>query len=101
MEIRNNADGLETLLGVHSTSPAQTQQVRNWTAAGQSAFGGDRATLSSAGTGMAQNALDHGVRADKVAAVQAALAAGTYDVPASALASRLVEAMLGDGQFSS
>src|SRR5258707_10490152 len=96
MEIRNNADGLKTLLGVPSTPPAQAQQVRNGTAVGQSAFGGDRATLSSAGAGVAQSALDPGVRADKVAAVQAALAAGTYNVPASALPSRLVEALLGN-----
>jgi anti-sigma28 factor (negative regulator of flagellin synthesis) len=35
------------------------------------------------------------VRAEKVAAVQAALAAGTYDVSASAVASKLVDAMIG------
>jgi anti-sigma28 factor (negative regulator of flagellin synthesis) len=40
------------------------------------------------------------VRADKVAAVQAALAAGTYNVPA-ALATRLVESMLSNGQSGS
>jgi hypothetical protein len=33
-----------------------------------------------------------------VAAVQAALAAGTYDVPASSVASRVVDAMLGTGR---
>jgi anti-sigma28 factor (negative regulator of flagellin synthesis) len=35
---------------------------------------------------------------DKVTAIQAALAAGTYDVPASAVASRVVDAMLGGEQ---
>lgn len=102
MEIRNNADGLKTLLGVHSIPPVQTQHVRNGSEEGQRAFGGDRATLSSAATSVAQSALDPGVRADKVAAVQAALAAaaGTYNVP-TALATRLVEAMLGNGQSDS
>jgi anti-sigma28 factor (negative regulator of flagellin synthesis) len=38
------------------------------------------------------------VRTDKVAAVQAALAAGTYDVPASAVASKVVDSMLGGEQ---
>ncbi|KAA6464730.1 flagellar biosynthesis anti-sigma factor FlgM [Acidobacteria bacterium AB60] len=31
---------------------------------------------------------------DKVAAIQAALASGAYNVPASAVASRMVDAML-------
>ena len=44
---------------------------------------------------MAQAVSGDGVRMEKVAAIQAALAAGTYDVPASAVASKLVDAMLG------
>ena len=100
MEIRNNADGLETLLVVHSRPSAQTQQVRNGSGEGQRGFGGDRATLSGAATSAAQSALVPGVRRDKVAAVQAALAAGTYNVPA-ALATRLVESMLSNGQSGS
>jgi negative regulator of flagellin synthesis FlgM len=55
----------------------------------------DRATLSSAGSEVSQTAADPEVRMDKVAAVQAALAAGTYNVPASAVASKVVDAMLG------
>jgi anti-sigma28 factor (negative regulator of flagellin synthesis) len=35
------------------------------------------------------------VRPEKVAGIQAALAAGTYNVPASAVAAKLVDAMLG------
>jgi anti-sigma28 factor (negative regulator of flagellin synthesis) len=38
------------------------------------------------------------VRADKVAGVQAAMAAGTYNVPAAAVASKVVDSMLGMGQ---
>jgi anti-sigma28 factor (negative regulator of flagellin synthesis) len=33
-----------------------------------------------------------------VASIQAALAAGSYNVPASAVASKVVDAMLGGGQ---
>jgi anti-sigma28 factor (negative regulator of flagellin synthesis) len=41
---------------------------------------------------------EDGVRTDKVAGVQAAIAAGTYNVPTSAVASKMVDAMLGGGQ---
>lgn len=100
MDIRNSVEGLKTLLGASATAAAQTQPVKSGTAAAASAtpLGGDHATLSSAGTEVAQTASDSGVRTDKVAAVQAALAAGTYDIPASAVAGKLVDAMLGGGQ---
>lgn len=55
----------------------------------------DRATFSAAGSGMAQVANTTDVRMDKVASVQQALANGTYDVPASAVASKMVDSMLG------
>jgi negative regulator of flagellin synthesis FlgM len=55
----------------------------------------DQATLSNAGSEVSQSAGTDGVRMDKVAAVQSALAAGTYSVPASAVASKLVDAMMG------
>jgi anti-sigma28 factor (negative regulator of flagellin synthesis) len=35
---------------------------------------------------------------EKVAAVQAAIAAGNYSVPASAVAGKVVDAMLSSGQ---
>jgi negative regulator of flagellin synthesis FlgM len=58
-------------------------------------MGSDSATLSNAGNEVSLTAADPSVRTDKVAAVQAALAAGTYEVPASAVASKVVDAMLG------
>ena len=42
--------------------------------------------------------MDGGVRTDKVAEIQAALQAGTYDVPASAVAAKMVDAMLERGK---
>jgi negative regulator of flagellin synthesis FlgM len=39
---------------------------------------------------------DSDVRMNKVATIQAALAAGTYDVSASEVASKVVDSMLGD-----
>jgi negative regulator of flagellin synthesis FlgM len=96
MDIRNSLDGLRSLLGVNLTAPPAPQS-KNSVAAG-SAFDSDRATLSSAGNEVSQSASGEGVRTDKVAAVQAALAAGTYDVSAAAVASKVVNAMLGGGQ---
>lgn len=98
MDIRSSLDGLKSLLGV---SPAESGSVKRSTA-GKAAEPGsltsDSATLSSAGTEVAQTVTDGGVRTDKVAAVQAALGDGTYQVPASAVASKVVDAMLGQGR---
>ncbi|HLI03165.1 MAG TPA: flagellar biosynthesis anti-sigma factor FlgM [Terracidiphilus sp.] len=93
MEVRSGFDALTSLLGINAPAPAGAG------AAGAAGAGrlpdADRATLSPAASGMAQAAGDGDVRMDKVAAVQAALAQGSYDVPASAVASKLVNAMLG------
>ncbi len=97
MDIRNSLDGLKSLLGVTPPAPA-APQTRNSAATSGSALGSDLATLSSAGSEVSLTAADSTVRTDKVAAVQAALAAGTYDVPASAVASKVVDAMLGGEQ---
>lgn len=93
MDVRNNLDGLRSLLGVQtpSTAPAAT---RNGAQAGASGLTGDSATLSSAGSEVSLESAGDGVRMDKVTAVQAALAAGTYSVPSSAVAAKVVDAML-------
>lgn len=97
MDIRSSLDGLKSMLGV--TQPATTAtHSKGAGAAGETALGADQATLSSAGSEVSMTAAQSGVRADKVAAVQAALAAGTYNVPASAVASKLVDSMLGEGR---
>ncbi len=93
MDIRSGLEGLRTLLGVDQAAPASPHVNRGVTAP-ESGFDSDRATLSSAASEVSQAASAEGVRTDKVAAVQAALAAGTYGVPASAVASKIVDAML-------
>jgi negative regulator of flagellin synthesis FlgM len=82
-------------LGVNPTPPSAPQAKGSASTSG-SAFDTDRATLSSAASEVSQSLADDGVRPEKVAGIQAALAAGTYDVPASAVASKLVDAMLGE-----
>jgi negative regulator of flagellin synthesis FlgM len=98
MDIRNSLEGLKSLLGTAPAAPASTQQTRSGVAAGSNALGSDSATLSSAGSEVSLTAAESGVRMDKVASIQAALAAGTYSVPASAVASKVVDAMLGARQ---
>ena len=97
MDIRNSLDGLRSLLGVNPAAPPATGSQEQCHNAAASALGSDRATLSSAGSEVSLTAGDDGVRTDKVAAIQAALAAGTYNVPASAVASKMVDAMLSGG----
>jgi negative regulator of flagellin synthesis FlgM len=97
MDIRNSLDGLKSLLGVSTPDPAALQPKSNSTASG-SALSSDRATFSDAGSEVSLTAAEPGVRTDKVASVEAALAAGTYNVPSSAVASKVVDSMLGGEQ---
>ncbi len=95
MDVRNHLDGLKSLLDVASATPTAAQQPRGGAAASATTLGSDQVTFSSAASEAAQAAGDSGVRMDKVAAIQAALAAGTYNVSASAVASKVVDSMLG------
>ena len=94
MEMRNSLDGLKALLGISSTVATPVQPVKNDTPAGGRNLGIDQATLSNAGSEVSLAAADTGVRMEKVAAVQAALATGTYNVPAAAVAEKLLDSML-------
>jgi flagellar biosynthesis anti-sigma factor FlgM len=98
MDIRTGFDGLRSLLGVSQANNPAAQPAKNGAARENNPVSSDVATLSSAGSEVAQSASDDGVRMDKVSSIQAALAAGTYNVPASAVASRMVDAMLGAGR---
>jgi negative regulator of flagellin synthesis FlgM len=97
MDIRNSLDGLKSLLGVSAPAAGVTQ-----TKSGPSATAGsltsDSATVSHAGSQIALTAADSDVRPEKVAGIQAALASGTYNISASAVASKMVSAMLGTRQ---
>lgn len=100
MEMRNSLDGLKTLLGVPSTEPTKLLSTRNGSATEAADLAGDRATLSNAGSEVSQTAADSDVRMDKVAAVRAALEAGTYSVPASEVAGKVIDVMLETGRSS-
>jgi len=94
MEIRNNLEGLSSLLGLNATDLAASRAKNQNTSA--SALDTDHATLSSTASEMAQAAGQDGVRMEKVTEIKAALADGTYSVPASAVASKIVDSMLGE-----
>lgn len=96
MDIRSSLEGLKSLLGTQAAAPAAVQSSKSAAAAAStSALGSDLATLSSAGSEVSQTASGSGVRMDKVAEIQAALSTGSYNVSASAVASKVVDAMMG------
>ena len=96
MDIRSNLDGLRSLLGVNSTAQSTVPTRTDATAPDdENSLFGDLATLSSAGSQVSATAASDGVRMDKVAAIQTALVNGTYNVSASAVASKLIDSMLG------
>ena len=57
--------------------------------------GTDNATLSSAASVAAAAAPDSDVRMEKVNAIQQALASGAYNIPASEVAGKMIDHMLG------
>jgi negative regulator of flagellin synthesis FlgM len=84
------------VMSTNSTNGAeqikQTNNNGDQTAAVQQT---DAANLTSTAGVLAQALNGDDVRADKVASLQSAIASGTYNVPASAVAHKLIESMLG------
>jgi len=93
MDVRNNLEGLRSLFGIQSSTTAPASP-RGGSQTEASALSGDHATLSSAGSVASAESSNDGVRMDKVAAIQTALAAGTYNVQASAVASKVIDSMM-------
>lgn len=92
MNVHNNLQGLQQLL---ASQEVATNSSGKRTVAAGSESGADQATLSSAASAAAQAAPDSDVRMEKVAAVQKALAEGTYNIPSSDVANSIIDAMLG------
>jgi hypothetical protein len=96
MDIRNSLDGLKSLLGnarqprLHASSPRAAAAHRGRERAGQRP--GD---VEQRGSEVSQTAPNPVCAWTRWPGIQAALAAGTYNVPASAVASKVVDAMLG------
>ena len=101
MNVRNDVEGLKSLLGVQSQPVSSTATSHaSLSGASGTSLGADEATVSSAGANVSQVASASDVRMDKVEAVKSALASGTYSVPSSAVASKVVDTLLGDSSSS-
>ena len=88
MNVSNNLQALQQLF----SSPEVTEAAGKTSAQGsqRAEAEGDQATLSTAASMAAAAA-----RMDKVAEIQQALASGSYNVPASAVAGKMIDQMLG------
>lgn len=99
MDVTKNMNMLSSLLGIDQTRSAQKTQQTGTAATkstgSSSQYDGDLASVSAAAGSLASSDTSD-VRMDKVAPIQAALAAGTYSVSASAVAGKLVSSMLGE-----
>ncbi len=91
MDIRISPHGLKSLSS--ETAPfSHAPQSKS----GCAIAGSGHAKFGSAVSRASRTGSRRGVRFDMVAAVQAALASGTYDVPALAVASKVVSRMMGE-----
>ena len=94
MNISNNIENLPQIFDpqtVTSATPAKTT-AQNVTQ--NEAQRTDQAQVSTAASQVAQSAASSDLRLDKVASIQSALQAGTYSVPASAVAQKVVDSLL-------
>jgi len=96
MGIHSSLEGLEWDFGVAQAAEPASQATPGSQTSSVSP-GSDLAATSSAAGGVLNSADASEVRLDKVAGIRAQLAARTYNIPASAVASRLVHAMLDGG----
>jgi len=95
MNVNNNLQGLQQLFPGQEVAKTSGNKAADPGSQAPVQEGTDQATLSSAASLAASAAPDSDVRMDKVAAVQKALADGTYNVPASDVAGKMIDQMLG------
>jgi len=91
MNIQNDLQGLQPILGPAGASPGEVQPVAQ--DAGKVPTANDEAHLSAAAYLATQAVALPEVRMEKVASVQAALANGSYRVSSSDVAASLIDSM--------
>jgi flagellar biosynthesis anti-sigma factor FlgM len=94
MNVNNDVQGMQQLFSSREVAQATAGPQARPPAAADSA-GTDQATLSSAASIAAQSAAAADVRMDKVMQVQQAIAAGTYAVPSSDVADKMIDHLQG------
>ncbi len=91
-----NSQVLQSLLGQSDRVQSAKKDSVQLQAATSPTAQATTTQLSSAGSALAQVAsTTDDVRTEKVGAIQQAIAAGTYSVPASAVADKLIQHLLG------
>ena len=96
MNVRNGIENLAQIFPAQTPQSATSPQGAN--VSQNEVLAGDKAQLSSVGTQVAQSAAGSDVRLNKVASIQSALQAGTYQVPASDVAQTVIASMLSPGK---
>ena len=97
MNVNDGLHGLPEPLGVAETSPVAAPQRQQHAAPSVAAGNSqDRTEVSTAASLAHQAMAASDVRMDKVAAVQQALANGTYQVSPADVADKVVQRMLGE-----
>ena len=91
MNVKNDLQAMQQLFQSQQVA-AGNMKTRN--AVETDAAASDQTTVSSAGSLAAKASAGSDVRMDKVSQVQQAIAAGTYNVPSSEVAGKMISQML-------
>jgi negative regulator of flagellin synthesis FlgM len=92
MNIRNGIDDLSPILP--SQSVTSTPSARGSSPTQGESLDSDKAQLSVLATGVTQSTETSDVRLDKVANIQSALQAGTYQVSSADVAQKIIVSMM-------
>jgi flagellar biosynthesis anti-sigma factor FlgM len=94
MNIGNNIENLTQIFDPQTVTGATPAKAAVQNETQNEAQKTDQAQVSTAASQVAQSVASSDIRLDKVASIQSALQAGTYSVPASAVAQKVVDSLL-------